>query len=247
MLFQTLGPHKFPTRWESKQPKFLAPPQLPTFANFPLPFQPGDESTTKKDTKKTYPNPKREIAQWLSVSACLKKVLGRAGGGMFFYWKHGEAWEKKNWRSNIIKYCANSTKSDTPTSPTIELLQLPRNMPVSAYKLYSSCSYSILSYSSLSYSTLSLCTFHFQVMIFKSPEPKSPRVSQLNFLWESKNEQKRAISGKFPGICKTKAVQVDFWATGIVQKKNHLWGRCHYPAFVVDLTCFSDILFLCFS
>lgn len=85
--------------------------------------------------------------------------------------------------TNIIKYCTNSTKSDTPTSPTTELLQLPRNTPVSAYKLYSSCSYSILSYSSLSYSTLSfctlsystlsLCTFHFQVMIFKSPEPKS--------------------------------------------------------------------------
>ena len=152
------------------------------------------------------------------------KVLGRAGGGKFFYWKHGQ-----NWRTNIIKYCANSTKSHTATSPTTELLQLPRNMPVSAYKLYSSCSYSILSYSSLSYSTLSLCTFHFQVMIFKSPEPKSfstklplriQKWTEKSYKWEISRDMQNKSSPS--------------WLLVIIQL------CCGFDSF-------SDILFFCFS
>ena len=169
MLFQTLGPpHVTQHVGNQNNPSFWPLRNFPPSQTFLFHFGLVTSRRRKKDTKKTYPNPKREIAQrWLSVSACLKKVFGRAGGGKFFYWKHGQ-----NWRSNIIKYCANSTKSDT-FQPHQLLLQLPRNTPVSAYKLYSSCSYSILSCSSLSYSTLPLCIFHFQVMIFKSLEPKS--------------------------------------------------------------------------
>ena len=238
MLFQTLGPHKFPTRWESKQPKFLAP-KIPAFANFPLPFQPGDESTTKKRHEKDLSASKtRDCSKVIECITLSLKYSGEPGVGSFKR-KHGQSW-----RTNIIKYCANSTKSDTATSPTTALLQLPRNTPVSAYKLYSSCSYSILSFSSLSYSTLSLCTFHFQVMIFKSPEPKSFS-TKLRLRIQKRTE--KSYKWDRPGICKTKQSKLTSWQLELF--KMNLWGRCHHP--IIQLCCgfdsFSNILSRCFS
>ena len=69
---------------------------------------------------------------------------------------------------------------------------------------------------------------------------QNPRVSQLNFVWESKNEQKRATSGKFPGICKTKVRPS--WLLG---NWNCSKWICEVDviipssSFVVDLTLFQ--------
>ena len=213
-------PHVTQHVGNQKQPKFLAP-KIPAFANFPLPFQPGDESTTKKRHEKDLSESKtRDCSMIECISLSKKSTRARRGWEVFLL----EAWEKKNWRSNIIKYCANSTKSDT-FQPHQLLLQLPRNTPVSAYKLYSSCSYSILSYSSLSYSTLSLCTFHFQVMIFKSPEPKSFS-TKLRLRIQKWTE--KSYKWDRPGICKTKQSKLTSWQLELF--KMNLWGRCHHPA-----------------
>lgn len=96
MLFQTLGPHKFPTRWESKQPKFLAPPQLPTFANFPLPFQPGDESTTKKRHEKDLSESKtRDCSMIECISLSKKSTRASRGWDVFLLEAWGSMGKKK--------------------------------------------------------------------------------------------------------------------------------------------------------
>lgn len=73
-------PTCYPTRWESKQPKFLAPPQLPTFANFPLPFRPGDESTTKKRYEKDLSESKMRDCSMIECISLSKKSTRASRG-----------------------------------------------------------------------------------------------------------------------------------------------------------------------
>ena len=85
-------PTCYPTRWESKQPKFLAPPQLPAFANFPLPFRPGDESTTKKRHEKDLSESKtRDCSKVIECISLSKKSIRASRGWEVFLL---EAWPK---------------------------------------------------------------------------------------------------------------------------------------------------------